>query len=203
MKRFLFVVLLTCSAFAFAQGPGPNFPYTINLSFTASSSPGVTGYFAYRAPYTTSCGTFAKVNTAPFTGTTFVDTTAPMGAWCSAVTAIAPVNGVPTESALSTPATNEVIPPLPPTALNATIGARQSNGTYQVAWEWNQTVSPVSSNRLYCAYPSGPQYLRWTGSKAGTSIKLDMEKGTHDCVAVSVYNSWVSGPSNKVAVTVQ
>jgi len=126
-----------------------------------------------------------------------------MGSFCYAITAVAPVNGVPTESGLSNQDSNVIIPPAPPTGLNATIGARQSNGTYQVAWEWNQTVSPVASNRLYCAYPGGPQYLRWTGSKAGTSIKLDMQKGTHDCIVVSVFNSWVSGPSNKVAVTVQ
>jgi uncharacterized protein (TIGR03437 family) len=54
-----------------------NAPHSVSLSWTASSSPNVTGYNVYRA--ITSGGPYRKVNSALIVGTSYVDTTVQSG----------------------------------------------------------------------------------------------------------------------------
>jgi fibronectin type 3 domain-containing protein len=61
----------------------------VNLSWNASTSSDITGYNIYRAGYTTSCGSFSKVNGALNTGTLYTDSTVANGsAYCYATTAV-------------------------------------------------------------------------------------------------------------------
>jgi len=47
--------------------------YSVDLSWTASTSPDISGYNIYRAVYTTSCGAFAKVNPSLNASTSYTD----------------------------------------------------------------------------------------------------------------------------------
>jgi fibronectin type 3 domain-containing protein len=61
----------------------------VNLSWNASTSSNISGYNIYRAGYTTSCGSFSKVNGVLNTGTLYTDTTVMNGsAYCYAATAV-------------------------------------------------------------------------------------------------------------------
>jgi hypothetical protein len=63
--------------------------HSVGLSWSASTSSGILGYNIYRAPYTTSCGAYAKVNPALNTGTLYTDTTVANGNnYCYATTAV-------------------------------------------------------------------------------------------------------------------
>ena len=63
--------------------------HSVALSWTASTSPGIVGYYVYRAPYTTSCGAYAKLNPTLNTGTLYTDTTVANGNnYCYATTAV-------------------------------------------------------------------------------------------------------------------
>jgi fibronectin type 3 domain-containing protein len=67
--------------------PAPT--YSVNLSWTASTSPNLSGYNIYRAVYTTACGTFAKVNSSLNTTTAYTDTVVVDGTnYCYATTAV-------------------------------------------------------------------------------------------------------------------
>ena len=67
--------------------PAPT--YSVNLSWTASTSPDIAGYNIYRAVYTTSCGSFTKINPSLNTSTAYTDTVVVDGTnYCYATTAV-------------------------------------------------------------------------------------------------------------------
>jgi len=83
---------------------------SVALSWNASTSPNIVGYNVYRAPYTTSCGAFAKLNPALNTGTLYTDTTVANGNnYCYATTA---VNTSNEESGYSNIVSNVQVPVL-------------------------------------------------------------------------------------------
>lgn len=71
-------------------GTGTSAPtHTVNLSWAVSTSSNVSGYNIYRAPYTTACGTFARLNSQLNTGTLYTDSTVTDGAaYCYAATTV-------------------------------------------------------------------------------------------------------------------
>jgi hypothetical protein len=86
MKRIFATLAL---AYILAASPA-RAQYAVNLTWTASASaaanPSLT-YDVYRAP--TCAGNFTKVNLAPLTGTTYIDSGAATGAaYCYQVTAV-------------------------------------------------------------------------------------------------------------------
>ena len=191
MKRLLMLALLAAAS-AYAQGP--NYPYSVTLVFTASTSPNVTGYNMYRAPYASGiCGAFVKINSTPFTGTTYTDATPTEGTYCYEATAVSP-NG---ESGASNIDKNLVIPPPPPTGLGATVAG------LTVTWQWQQAVAKPTKNSLYCAASAtGPFTRRWNG-KPVTSTSLKMTKGPHYCRATVTDKSGESGASLYALAVVQ
>ena len=63
--------------------------HSVNLSWTASSSPNIFGYNVYRAVYTSSCGSFSKINSLLNTGTLYTDSAVTNGtSYCYAATAV-------------------------------------------------------------------------------------------------------------------
>jgi hypothetical protein len=63
--------------------------HSVSLSWNASTSPNITGYNIYRAVYSTSCGSFSKVNAVLETGTLYTDSSVADGSsYCYATTAV-------------------------------------------------------------------------------------------------------------------
>jgi Abnormal spindle-like microcephaly-assoc'd, ASPM-SPD-2-Hydin len=63
--------------------------YTVSLSWNASSSQNISGYNIYRATYSSSCGSFSKVNSTLNTGTLYTDSAVTDGtSYCYATTAV-------------------------------------------------------------------------------------------------------------------
>jgi hypothetical protein len=63
--------------------------HSVNLSWNASTSSNVTGYNIYRALYTTSCGSYSKINSLLNTTTLYTDSTVVNGSsYCYAATAV-------------------------------------------------------------------------------------------------------------------
>jgi Abnormal spindle-like microcephaly-assoc'd, ASPM-SPD-2-Hydin/Protein of unknown function (DUF1573) len=86
--------------------PAPT--HTVNLSWTASASPNISGYNVYRAVYVSSCGGFSKINSALVTGTLYADSAVTDGtSYCYASTAVDSSNE---ESGYSNIASNVQIP---------------------------------------------------------------------------------------------
>ncbi|MGO9086687.1 MAG: choice-of-anchor D domain-containing protein, partial [Terriglobales bacterium] len=86
----------------------PEPTYTVNLSWTASTSPNISGYNIYRAVYTSSCGSFSKINPALNTSTLYTDSVVSDGTYyCYATTA---VNSSDEESGYSNIVSNVQIP---------------------------------------------------------------------------------------------
>ncbi len=82
--------------------------HSVSLSWTASTSQNVSGYNIYRALYTTSCGTFRKINGALNAGTVYTDANVTNGSsYCYATTA---VNTSNEESGYSNIVSNVQIP---------------------------------------------------------------------------------------------
>jgi hypothetical protein len=82
--------------------------HTVNLSWNASTSPNISGYNIYRAPYTNSCGSFSKINSLLNTGTLYTDSNVTDGtSYCYASTAVDTSN---TESGYSNIVSNVQIP---------------------------------------------------------------------------------------------
>src|SRR5690242_18000628 len=176
MKNFtlVFLAIVALCAFSFAQGPA--YPYSVELNFTASTGT-ITGYNMYRAPFTTSCGTFAKVNSAPFTGTSYVDNNPAQGGYCYAATAV----GAQGESGLSNTVSNIQIPPPPPTNLGAAT-AKAVPGTEKFTWA-QSTGKNLKKNALIC--DSKQVFM---SAKPVTSTNVTLKKGTHSCI-VDVYDT--------------
>jgi len=183
-KLALLFVLLGA---AWAQGP--SYPYSVTITFTASTGT-VTGYNMYRAPYTTTCGTYAKLNTAPFTGTTYTDSNPAQGAYCYAATA---VDGT-AESGLSQPVTNIQIPPPPPSGLGVTLAQNKSADNATFAWKQSKGTK-LSGNSLFC-----DGSLKKTIAPT-TKLQLTVTKGLHTCDVTASAAQGMSGPSNSVTFT--
>ena len=82
--------------------------HAVNLSWNASTSPNIAGYNIYRAVLTTSCGSYAKINSVLETNTQYTDTSVVNGAsYCYASTA---VNTSNEESGYSNIVSNVQIP---------------------------------------------------------------------------------------------
>ncbi len=63
--------------------------HSVNLSWNASTSSGINGYNVYRALYTNSCGSYAKINSLLNTTTLYTDSTVANGnSYCYAATAV-------------------------------------------------------------------------------------------------------------------
>lgn len=123
MKFRLLLSVLGLFSAAAAFGQGPSYPYSVTAAWTISATSTVTGQNLYRAPWASgACGSFAKLNSVPLaaTATSAADSTVvPGGAYCYAVTAIAPAPAG--ESGFSNIVQNVQIPPAPPTGLSATV----------------------------------------------------------------------------------
>jgi Protein of unknown function (DUF1573)/Cep192 domain 4 len=94
-----------------ANGTGTAAPvHSVDLSWNASTSSGVTGYNVYRAVYTTTCGSYSKINgTTLVTLTTYTDSAVTDGTnYCYATTA---VNSTNEESGYSNIVSDVQIPP--------------------------------------------------------------------------------------------
>jgi hypothetical protein len=63
--------------------------YSVALSWNASTSPNISGYNIYRAVYSTSCGSFSKINSLLNTSTLYTDSVVVDGTnYCYATTAV-------------------------------------------------------------------------------------------------------------------
>lgn len=63
--------------------------HSVDLSWVASSSSNVSGYNVYRSNYSTSCGSFSKINPALVPSTSYRDATVTNGtSYCYATTAV-------------------------------------------------------------------------------------------------------------------
>lgn len=94
-----------------ATGTGSTAPtHSVNLSWNASTSSGVSGYNIYRAVYVSSCGSYSKINGSTLdTATVYTDFSVVDGtAYCYATTA---VNSSNEESGYSNIVSNLQIPP--------------------------------------------------------------------------------------------
>jgi hypothetical protein len=196
MKTMFAVFFLSLLAVT-AVAQGPAYPYSVTLSFTASTGT-VTGYNMYRAPYTTSCGAFTKLNTTPFTATSYTDNNPAQAGYCYAATSL---DGT-LESGLSNVVSNIQIPPPPPTGLGATVATVHGVTTEQFTWV--QSKGTVNTNQLYCRpAPTGTFTDVLNTSKPAVGVSLTtFTKGTHYCVVTATGPHGQSGPSNQVALTV-
>jgi Protein of unknown function (DUF1573)/Abnormal spindle-like microcephaly-assoc'd, ASPM-SPD-2-Hydin len=94
-----------------ATGTGTPAPvHTVSLTWTASTSPNISGYNIYRAVYVTSCGAYTKINGATLnTAITYTDTVVVDGTnYCYATTAVDSANA---ESGYSNVVSDVQIPP--------------------------------------------------------------------------------------------
>lgn len=63
--------------------------HSVNLSWTGSTSPSISGYNVYRAAYSGSCTSFSRINAVLNTGTLYTDPTVANGAsYCYAATTV-------------------------------------------------------------------------------------------------------------------
>lgn len=184
-----------------AHAQGPAYPYQVNLAWTASTSPGVTGQNMYRAPYAaSSCGTFVKLNSTPLGATvsTYSDVSPAMGAYCYEVTALSP-NG---ESGPSNVDQNVLIPPNPPTGLGATVAQVGTGEGAILAWV-QSTSNAVTGNNVYChSVQTKPWTLRLQSAKPVTKATLSFPAGNHWCAVTTRGKTGNSGLSNVVAFNV-
>lgn len=96
----------TTAALTGTGTPAPT--HDVNLSWNPSSSSGISGYNVYRAVYTSSCGSFSKINPSLDTGTLYTDSVVVDGtSYCYATTA---VNSSNEESGYSNIVSNVQIP---------------------------------------------------------------------------------------------
>jgi hypothetical protein len=84
--------------------------HTVGLSWTASTSPNISGYNIYRAVYVSSCGSYTKINGNTLNvGTTYTDSAVTDGTnYCYATTAVDSTNA---ESGYSNIVSDVQIPP--------------------------------------------------------------------------------------------
>jgi len=105
-----FIVAVQCGAGYSTAPPQPPSAsqHRVDLSWAASTSPGVSGYNVYRAVYSGACGSFSKINSALVPTATYTDSEVTNGAsYCYAATA---VNVSKEESGYSNIVSNVQIP---------------------------------------------------------------------------------------------
>ena len=189
--------ILLCGA-SFAQD-GPAYPYSTNLSFTASTGT-VTGYNMYRAPYTSgACGTFAKLNATPFTGLTYSDVNPPQGFYCYVATAVSTQG----ESGYSNIDSNIAIPAPPPTGLGATVAS--VNGVNETTFAWaNPETKGLTGNKIHCKSGKTKFGVIVNTSAPVDELRLVQPAGYYTCgVTVISSGNVESGISNEVGYTVE
>lgn len=82
--------------------------HSVSLSWNASTSSNISGYNVYRTAYTSSCGSFAKINSLLDTGTLYTDSSVKNAtSYCYATTAVDTSN---VESGYSNIVSNVQIP---------------------------------------------------------------------------------------------
>lgn len=92
-------------------------PHTVTLTWTDPNNPTGTEYNIYKASgVCTGSPTFAKVNTAPVAGLTFIDSGVAVGAYCYYITA---TNG--TQESAPSPEVNPLVIPFAPVSLQVQV----------------------------------------------------------------------------------
>jgi len=99
---------LTGTGTSASGGGGSGSNHSVALSWNPSTSSGISGYNIYRANYTSSCGTFSKINGSLDANTVYTDSNVADGSsYCYATTAVDTSNG---ESSYSNVVSNVQIP---------------------------------------------------------------------------------------------
>ena len=89
-------------------GSGMSTTHTVSLSWDASTSADISGYYVYRASYANSCGSFSRINSLLVTSTLYSDFEITDGnSYCYATTA---VNSIGEESTFSNIVSNIQVP---------------------------------------------------------------------------------------------
>ncbi|HKM99452.1 MAG TPA: hypothetical protein VJX23_02965 [Candidatus Binataceae bacterium] len=195
IKQLLLLTLLLTSGATAAAAQGPAYPYSIALSCTPPTTGTVTGYNFYRAPYATSCGTFAKLNASPATGCSYTDTNPPQGTYCYEATSL---DGT-AESGPDLMPSQVQIPPPPPTNLGATL-AKNANGTEDVIYTWKNPAG-ARDDTIYCG-PTSPSAPVLKVFFPTTKVRVTSPPGTAKCAVTATGPTGESGLSNQVQVSV-
>lgn len=198
--KTLFATLLFSVA-AFAQGPP--FPYATTLTWTPSTTTGVTAQNMYRALASPTCGVYALLpagNKLAPTVSSFTDTTVVAGlSYCYELTALVGTSESAPDVASGNP---YVIPPAPPSGLGATIAKAGSQEKATFAWTQSPTKG-ITSNELWCAEePTGKMQLKAQSSKPVTQFVGDAPKGTAYCEVIALIGKSESAPSNQAKIIV-
>jgi len=191
MKKLLsFLVFAALPLFA----QGPAYPYSASLTWTLSTSSKIASQNVYRSPFTTTCGTFAKLTTTPLSAaaTAYSDLNPPEGSYCYGVTATNTSNA---ESGLSNIDSNVNIPPPPPTGLN-TVVALNTDGDYDVLYQWKNPPS-ATGNAIYA-----DNQRIVTIAFATDKLKVTSPAGVHQVFVTAIGKTGESGPSHQVKVSV-
>jgi hypothetical protein len=199
MKTLFSTLLLAVAAWA----QGPQYPYSVSLTWTPSTTQGVTAQNVWRAPYATTCGTYAVLtagtNLSP-TVTTFTDSTvAPGASYCYAVTSYN-ANG---NSALDQAGDNpSLIPPAPPTGLNSTVA--QSGGQEKATFTFMQSPTQgITKNQLLCGKSSNGKFtMQAQSTRPVTTFSGDAPAGTAYCEVTAMIGNVASAPSNQTKIVV-
>lgn len=201
MKNFLIAVLLSLVLFAPVAVSAQT--HSVALSFTASTTPGVTGYNMYRAPCTgtitagvcSAAGTPVKLNSTPFTALSYTDTTVAAGSsYDYYATSVCPVCA-PTESAQSNhvAATIPKDVPLPPGNLSITNVTRNSTGANTtLSAHWMDAPGVPTTYTFFgngailtsgtLTNQSGSYSAVWAGKvKPGSSVTFEVCDATGAC----------------------
>ena len=178
-----------------SQAQGPQYPYHTDVTWTKSTSQNTAGYFVYRSPFTTVCGTFTKLFTTalPNTATFYSDLNPPEGTYCYAATA---VDGKGSESGLSNISSNMIIPLSPPTNFGAVV-ALNGNGTKDVIYTWKNPTGKIVADLIYCSNKPAIKVFFPT-----TKVRITTPSGTNICAVTASDIRGESGLSNKVNVVV-
>lgn len=203
MKRALILAASIFTLITGAAAQGPQYPYSVGLSWTLSTSTKIASQNMYRAPFTSSCGVFSKLTTTPLAATTtnYADANPPEGGYCYAVTA---TNTNGSESGFSNIDSNLQIPPPPPTGLNATVAKLGNN--YEVIYAWTASKSPqVTGYSVLCGPKAGGPYSPMVTVAQPWATRVGIYRvpaQAIDCVATATSPHGQSGKSNEVAVIV-
>lgn len=203
MRKFLIIVGLFLSGAVCMAGQGPAYPYSVNLSWTLSTTPlaQVSGQNVYRAVYSTTCGSYTKITSTLLGNSivTYTDTTMSNGvAYCYGVTAVGTDGG---ESALSNIDSNVAIPPAPPTGATVVIAGGPGNYTENLAWT-NPTGS-LTANTIYFASNINGPYSKFTSFTPRTSFIANVQTaGTYYGIITATGSTGETGPSNQVTIVI-
>lgn len=189
IKRLIFVLLLAVVP-VLAQGPA--YPYSVGLTCTPPITGTVTGYNFYRAPFSSSCGTFAKINANPTATCAYTDANPPQGVYCYEATSL---DGT-AESGPDLMPGQVSIPPPPPTNLGAVV-AKNTNGSRDVIYLWTNPVTALNGNSLYCNGKRAVEVFFPT-----SKVRVTTPAGNYGCVVTALGPTGESGSSNQVKFSV-